>query len=199
MLESWLSNEAFPNLSEQFGGTGLTKANISTMIDEAFTSRNILTTENVETPVNPAFTEIDANAEIFKSNLLAKLDAKISDADGTHDEPAANTDKPAFVDESAFKMHSPMWLQKCPTEYKHVWNSLNENQKSEVYRRASVRIIETNEDVQTFWNGLNFQEIVENKNTPYRRNTSVIVNENLNMPQNSFRNGIASMAKQLKS
>ena len=106
-----------------------------------------------------------------------------------------NTTEPVFVDESQFMM-TPVWLNKCPQEYKHIWSQLNESQKSEIYRRASVRIFSTNEDVSTFWNSLNFNQIIESQNVFRRNKPTTLVIENA---EDNPRRSIITFSKNLKS
>ena len=196
VVESWVTQDAVPTLLNEALSKGEASIN-NAIVEEQQAPVNEDNEElKVEAPVNAEFTSVDKNAEIFKSELLTKLDAVVIKAEESHDEPAANTDKTTFVDESLFAQ-APIWLKKCPQEFKHLWAQLNESQKDVVYRRASVRIMETFEDVNAFWNGLNFSALVENANTPYRRNQpSVMVTESVNAV--NPRSSVAAMAKMLK-
>jgi hypothetical protein len=191
VVENWVTNEAVPSiLTESLNNGILQKAK---SVNEGADVKEV--PANTVDPIVPAFTTTDTEAQIFKSELLGKIDDVIANAENTHDEPAKNTDKPAFVDESAFK-HAPVWLRNCPQEYKHIWNQLNESQKDEVYRRSAVRIMETFDDVRSFWNSLNFASIVENKQTPYRRQQPqqvIVESQNVNPRMN-----IVGFAKNLK-
>jgi hypothetical protein len=147
-------------------------------------------------PIRQSFTkDLNSTSEIFKSELLAKIDSHIEKAELAHDEPGKKTTEPVFVDESQFMM-TPVWLNKCPQEYKHIWSQLNESQKSEIYRRASVRIFSTNEDVSTFWNSLNFNQIIESQNVFRRNKPTTLVIENA---EDNPRRSIITFSKNLKS
>ena len=186
VVESWVTNEAVPQM----------------LSEHATTTMKIVKEDNEEVkpgseePINQSFTkDLNSTSEIFKSELLAKIDSHIEKAELAHDEPGKKTAEPVFVDESQFMM-TPVWLNKCPQEYKHIWSQLNESQKSEIYRRASVRIFSTNEDVSTFWNSLNFNQIIESQNVFRRNKPTTLVIENA---EDNPRRSIIAFSKNLKS
>lgn len=132
---------------------------------------------------------VEESAKItHKSEVLGKIDAIIAEALSAKSQPAAivenanNIDTNKQIDEASFKF-GPAWITNMPNRFKHIWECLDETQKSVIRRRASVRIMNTNEDIANFWNTLNItNEMLQLKagSNAYKRDVKQVITENAN-------------------
>lgn len=82
-----------------------------------------------------------------------------------------------FVNESANKLN---WLANMPSKYIASWNMLNESQKNAVKAQASVKLLETQNQIDEFWHTRDLRAIKVNDEV---LNTKM-VNENSNYETN---------------
>jgi hypothetical protein len=69
--------------------------------------------------------------------------------------------------ESCFKpkqVKNKDWLSDMPEKYKTSWNSLNESQKNSIKGQASTRVLNTQYQIDNFWDTRDLREMVVNLN-----------------------------------
>lgn len=197
MVESWTINEFAPvvetwttkEFAPMFGSIleSYQSETGSKFIGES-KDEEVTETEKEEEVKESEKEEEVTEAKRFTSSLLDKVNSIVNEAKQI-EKPETPTER---VDESMFIM-GPNWLRKIPQRHKQTWQALNESQQDEVYRRASIRTIRTDEDINVFWDAINFHTLLENKipNTIDRKEF-VQVNENQN---SNPRNRISAIAQ----
>ncbi len=79
--------------------------------------------------------------------------------------------------ESCFKpepVKNKDWLSDMPEKYKTSWNSLNESQKNSIKGQASTRVLNTQYQIDNFWDTRDLREMVVNLN---ENDNNTIINE----------------------
>lgn len=131
---------------------------------------------------------IHEHANVFKSRLLSVINESVDKANAI---PVPVKPEQQKIDEALFAA-APIWLKLIPTEYKTMWQALNESQRDQVYKRASVRLIESADQIQTFWKSIDFETIAKGQT----RTRPLIVTEDANVP--SPRSRIGAFAQSLR-
>lgn len=132
----------------------------------------------------------------LKSQILSSIDVLLEKANNIEDvekdeEEEEDKKKSSKVDESLYKNGAPVWLQHIPQDFKYIWESLTQDQRANVYRRASIRVFENIGQISKFWNSLNVNEMLtENKET-YKR--SISLNEDQKQQPSAFVNFAKSL------
>ncbi|BBI90692.1 prohead core scaffolding protein and protease [Tenacibaculum phage PTm1] len=156
-----------------------------------------LTNENVNEAVNET-----PNKSVV-STLLESLQAKINEAKAKRVEAEkANDDKDKEDDNKDKELNEsfagqPKYITAMPHRYHHIWKCLNESQKSTIHRRASIRMMNTNEDIEVFWDSLQ----LTNETLNIKEGTKAYfrtVNEAVGEVPNKTRASLASMAKEMR-
>lgn len=143
-----------------------------------------------ETPKKEEVKEsINDHADLFVSKLLKNINEDVEKAKDIK----AEEKEEEKIDE-AFYRTAPSWLKRIPSEFKPMWQGLNENQREKVFKRAAVRLLETEEDVRRFWKGIDFETIIEGDQRSIKRN----INETVDAPVRTARHGIGAYAKALQ-
>lgn len=102
-------------------------------------------------------------ASIFSTSIMEGIDKEIKEAEkaGDEEEEKRKDDESKKVDEGYFQSNAPIWLRMIPESFKPTWASLNETQRSVLYRKASVRTLLTENDVKRFWESQNIDSILK--------------------------------------
>ena len=66
------------------------------------------------------------------------------------------------------------WLSDMPEKYKTSWNSLNESQKNSIKAQASTRVLNTQYQIDNFWDTRDLREMVVNLN---ENDNNTVINE----------------------
>lgn len=209
VVESWVKKEFAPNFGEiiekfiieskeedeelKIGEekeeevTESRKSNVNESKEEEVTEE-----EEEEVKENDNEKEDVKESHIFKSKLLGSIDALINEA--KEEVVEEEEEEQVQVDEALF-YHAPTWLKQIPKHLKSTWTAMNESQRSEVYRRASIRTMITNEDVRVFWNSININEIVESQIPQVIQRDLQTINESV---ENNPFAGVFAIANRLK-
>ena len=215
IVESWIKEDVLPEnamLTEQWLGKSFAPA-LGTSIQEWLSNdyatvveswindkmsntvnETVATTvtENAEPAATTAVaTTINEHADLFSTSLLASIDTLINEA---NDIPAPVAPVSVQIDETMYG-YAPKWLNGIPEEFKAIWQSMNESQKDQIYKRASVRLFESTSDVTRFWKSINLSNVIAQ--TPTNLKRSIQVNEELEQQQNA-RSAFANYAKSLR-
>lgn len=152
----------------------------------------------VKENVQPTVQTVSEQASIFASKLLQNINEDVDAAKNAKDEDDDKNKKPEKVDESLYKF-APVWLQRIPENCKPIWESLTPQQRDKIYKRASIRLMETVDDISRFWKGIDFDAIVESGSqqsaTTRKR---VIVNEDVD-PAKIRRQGLVNLAMSMRN
>lgn len=135
-------------------------------------------------------------ANIFSTRILESIDKEIDKAEkvGEEEEEERKEKEAEKVDESFFQQNAPVWLRMIPENFKPTWASMNEAQRSTLYRKASVRTLVTENDVRRFWDSVNIDSILKTPTVGSRTR----VDESKQKPNTRF-SRIGAIARGLKS
>ena len=69
--------------------------------------------------------------------------------------------KPVYSRKPAVNENSdePLYIQRMPDEKRPAWNLLNEDVKEMIHRRAQLRELNTDEQIQNFWESVDFDQV----------------------------------------
>lgn len=215
VIQEWLTNDFAPILEAKLQTeTTVTGAIVTETADTSLEEPNVVN----DTPPAPATDALDDKgqaivqepdtdkpveelkttagpvieaAKQFSSRLLESTNNILAEAKAIKEASAQIVTE--TVDNSEFKF-APKWLQLIPEDCKPIWSALNETQRQDIYRRASVRIMESTGDVKRFWGSINFQGLVSGKQPSLPR-TMIVESED--QPTNP-RLALVAMSKTLK-
>jgi hypothetical protein len=180
VLEGWIKNNA--------GTIALNEAK-ETEEEEEDPKKSEKSEEKGEEKKKDVKESIMETADLFTSKLLMQIDENVEKAK----ELKASEKKEEKIDEAYFRS-APTWLRRIPAEFKPMWTSLNESQRDKVFKRAAVRLLETDQDVRRFWKSIDFETIIEGQKHIKRE----AINESINEPVKSVRHGVGAFAKFLQ-
>ena len=66
------------------------------------------------------------------------------------DEVSGEKIKEKIVLESNFE-NAPKWIREMPTNLKTTWLALTESEKTNIYKRANLHILENTSSIHDFW------------------------------------------------
>ena len=192
VIQEWLTNDFAPILEEPNVVKDTPPAPATDALDDK--GQAIVQEPDTDKPVeelNQTADPVIEAAKQFSSRLLESTNNILAEAKAikaADDQTVTET-----VDNSEFKF-APKWLQLIPEDYKPIWSALNETQRQDIYRRASVRIMESTGDVKRFWGSINFQGLVSGKQPSLSR---TMIAESEDQPTNP-RLALVAMSKTLK-
>jgi hypothetical protein len=92
-----------------------------------------------------------------KKTSLDSIDKTLAMLESTMPKKPVYSRKQTVVTEGAD--NEPLYIQKMPEDKRVKWNLLNEDVKEMVRRRASLRDLSTDEQIENFWESVEFDNI----------------------------------------
>ena len=101
--------------------------------------------------------EIQSMISESKKTSLDSIDKTLAMLESTMPKKPVYSRKQTVVTEGAD--NEPLYIQKMPEDKRVKWNLLNEDVKEMVRRRASLRDLSTDEQIENFWESVEFDNI----------------------------------------
>lgn len=190
LIQDWIVESYSPEIQNFFEAKMTKTEDVANDQNDAAQKVEGCATDKVEEKEEKEEKEVAKTNESvkFNSRVLDTLDGLINESLDIHKPKVAE----ASIDSSQYKF-APSWLRLIPENHKPKWEALTLEQQNKVYSRASVRVLETMNDVHTFWESLNYESLTENKIETINRN--ITLTENL---AGNPRASLISFSKQLK-